>query len=467
VTRLTCLLAGQVSGQGEVGGNGGDGLEAVELAIRAGMIALGGSLLGRLLAAEPGHRGPRIDCGAGHQAEFVAYRDKTLHTVLGPVPLRRAWYHCASCGHGLAPRDGELGVAGTSLTPGLRKMIDRAGAAVPFAPAGRLLGDLAGVAVNAKAVQRAAEADGRAAATKITARAAAIRARTLVPLPPNPLPDILYVAIDGTGVPVTATEVQDRAGKTDRPDGHGGTLPDDGRARTREVKLACLFTQTELDEDGYPVRDPGSSSYLASFAPAPEFGPLVATEARRRGSDHVRQLVVLGDGAGWIWNIASKLLPAATQIVDLYHAREHLHALAATLAFIVPDPQPWLADRLDELDAGDVEAIIAAATAPEYPLVGVKAVDRDKALTYFQTNTTRMRYAHYRQLGMFIGSGNVEAGCKAVIGQRLKLSGMRWTIPGATGILTLRAQQASGPWDHIWTGTHTQTPATDLAACGT
>lgn len=463
MTRLTCLLAGQVAGQVGVG----DGLEAVEVAIRAGMLALGGSLLGQLLAVDGGYRGPRIACGAGHQAGFVAYRGKTIHTVLGPVELRRAWYHCTACGHGRAPRDEQLGVAGAALTPGLRRMIDRAGAAVPFAPAGRLLADLAGIDVNVKTVQRAAEADGRAADTAIVARAAAIRARTLVPLPPNPTPDILYVAVDGTGVPMTPDQVTDRAGKSGRPDGHGGLLPDDGRARTREVKLACLFTQTELDADGWPVRDPDSSSYLASFAPAHEFGPLVAAEARRRGSDHVRQLVVLGDGAPWIWNIAGKLLPAATQIVDIWHAREHLHALAATLAFTVPDPAQWLQDRLDELDAGDTEAIIAAATDPQYPLVGVKAVDRDKALTYFQTNTTRMRYAHYRKLGMFIGSGNVEAGCKAVIGQRLKLSGMRWTTPGATGILTLRAQQASGPWDHIWAGTHTQTPAPNLAPCGT
>ena len=348
----------------------------------------------------------------------------------------------------------------TSLTPGLARMIDRAGAAVPFAPAGRLLADLAGLDVNAKAVQRAAEADGQAAAAAITARAEAIRARTLVPLPPSPLPDILYVAIDGTGVPMTPTGTEGRAGKTARPDGRGGTLPDDGRARTREVKLACVFTQSEVDDDGYPVRDPDSSSYLASFAPAHEFGPLVAAEARRRGADHIRQLVVLGDGAAWIWNLAGKLLPEATQIVDIYHAREHLHTLAATLAFLVTDPQQWLAERLEELDAGNIEAITAAATATEYPLFGVKATDRDKALTYFHTNTVRMRYAHHRELGMFIGSGHVEAGCKAVIGQRLKLSGMRWTEPGATGILTLRTQQASGPWDQICTPPHTQTRPT-------
>jgi len=151
--------------------------------------------------------------------------------------------------------------------------------------------------------------------------------------------------------------------------------------------------------------------------------------------------------------------------VDIYHARQHLHDLADTVEFIVPDPAQWLTDRLDDLDAGNIEAIIAAAE--EYPMVGVKATDRDKALTYFKTNTVRMRYAHYRDLGMFIGSGTVEAGCKAVIGQRLKLSGMRWTTPGATGILTLRCQHASGPWDQIWTRPHNQTPAPDLAPCGT
>ena len=430
------------------------------MAIRTAMLALGGSLLARLLAADTGHRGPHVDCGDGHQAGFLAYRAKTIRTVLGPVTLRRAWYHCGVCRHGTAPRDEQLGVSGISLTPGLRKMIARAGAAVPFAPAGRLLADLAGIDVNAKRVQRTAEGDGQAAAALIQARAAAIRARTLVPLPPSPLPDMLYTAIDGTGVPMIDAETEDRPGKTDRPG-----LPDDGRARTREVKLACLFTQTTLDEHGCPVRDPGSSSYLASFASAADFARLVGAEARRRGADHIRQLIVLGDGAVWIWNLATKILPAATQIVDIYHAREHLHELAATLAFIVTDPQTWLAERLNELDAGDIEAIIEAAC--EYPLVGVKATDRDKALTYFRTNTVRMRYGHYRKLGMFIGSGAVEAGCKAVIGQRLKLSGMRWSHPGATGILTLRCQQASNQWEEIWTQPHNQIPASDHALYGT
>ena len=92
---------------------------------------------------------------------------------------------------------------------------------------------------------------------------------------------------------------------------------EDGKARTREVKLACAFTQTTVDEDGYPVRDPHSSSYLATFAPAAGFGTLMAAKAGRRGAGHVRQLTILGDGAHWIWNLAGQHFPEGTQIVDL------------------------------------------------------------------------------------------------------------------------------------------------------
>jgi hypothetical protein len=435
---------------GPLGGAAGAGLEAVELAIRTAMTRLGGSLLEGLLAGDAGHRGPRAACRAGHQAQFVSYRDKTVGTVVGPITLTRAWYHCAACGRGLAPRDDELGVAGETMSPGLRKMTARAAAAVPFAKAAALVGELAGITLTGSRAGRSAEADGTAAARLIETQAAAITARQVIPLPPAGPADLLYVAIDGTGVPMVPAETEGR-------DGKGA----DGRARTREAKLACLFTQTTTDDDGYPVRDPGSSSYLATFAPAAKFGVLIAAEARRRGAGHIRQLTVLGDGAAWIWNLATQHFPQATQIVDLYHAREHLHELGNLIAFLLGTGYPgWLAARLHELDAGDIGALLAAARA--LPLAGRKARERDKALAYFQTNAHRMRYAHFRSLGMFVGSGTVEAGCKAVIGQRLKLSGMRWSQPGATGILTLRCQQASNRWEEIWQHPHNQTQPADL-----
>jgi hypothetical protein len=393
-----------------------------------------------LLAADPGYAGPRFDCGAGHQAELAGYRDKPVDTVLGRVTIRRAWYHCRRCKHGLAPRDAQLGIAGQTMSLGLRKMTARAAAAVPFTAAAKLIGELAGLTVTGKRAGRQAEADGAAAAAAIEAEAAAVTARRLVPLPPpGPAPDMLYVCIDGTGVPVVPAEAEGRAGKGE-----------DGKARTREVKMAVAFTQTLLDEDGRPVRDPASSSYLATFAPAAQFGTLMAAEARRRGAAHARQLVILGDGAVWIWNLATTHFPEATQIVDLYHAREHLHDLAKLLEFMLcGHKQDWLAARLGELDRGDIDAISAAARA--FPLTGKKASDLDTALGYFEHNAHRMRYAHFRSLGMFVGSGAVEAGCKAIAGQRCKLSGMRWTLAGAHAILTLRCQQASGRWEQTWT----------------
>jgi hypothetical protein len=413
--------------------------------LRAGLLKLGGSVLGQLLAADPGQHGPRVPCGHGHQAEFTDYRDKTIDTVLGPVTIRRAWYRCAACRHGLAPRDAELGVAGTSLSPGLTAMNDIAAAAGPFAKAAGLLEHLAGIPLTVKRVERAAEASGAAQAAGIRERSALIAGRKLVPMPPSPAPDKLYGAIDGTGVTMTAKETAGREGKGE-----------DGRARTREVKLAVFFTQDELDDGGYPVRDPGSCSYIATFEPAAVFSDMVKAEGIRRGADHVRQLTILGDGAAWIWNIATARFPEATQIVDLFHAREHLHSLTRSLEFMLLDRKDeWLAARLEDLDYGYIEGIEAAVR--EYPLEGVKKDEVERELGYFLNNAPRMRYKWFRSRGLFVGSGVVESGCKAVIGQRLKLSGMRWTVTGAGAIAALRCQQASRPEDRIWQPRHNQT----------
>jgi hypothetical protein len=418
----------------------GQGLEAAEKAIRAGLIRLGAGMLEGLLAADPGYAGARVACGRGHQADLAGCRAKSVDTVLGPVTIRRAWYHCGQCHHGLAPRDDQLGIAGQGMSPGLRKMTARAAASVPFAAAARLVGELAGICVTGKRAGRRAEADGQAAAAVIEAQAAAIAARQVIVLPPAPAPDMLYVCIDGTGVPVVAAETAGREGKAG-----------DGTAHTREVKMAVAFTQTSTDAEGRPVRDLASSSYVATFASAPEFGTLMAAEARRRGAAHIRQMVILGDGAAWIWNLAGQHFPQATQIVDLYHAREHLHDLVKLLEFMLGDhKENWLHARLAELDDGNIDAICAAART--FPLAGRKASDLATALGYFEHNAHRMQYAGFKKLGMFVGSGAVEAGCKAIVGQRCKLSGMRWTLAGAYGILTLRCLDASNRWEQTWAG---------------
>ena len=182
---------------------------------------------------------------------------------------------------------------------------------------------------------------------------------------------MLYVEVDGTGVPMRASETAGRPGKGE-----------DGKAGTREVKLARLFTVSRLDEDGRPVMDQDSSTYAFSLDGKDALAGLVKAEYLRRGGEHFRQVVAIGDGAAWIWGMAGDLYPHATHIVDIYHAREHLNDLAAHLAFITPDPAQWLAERSEELDAGNIAAIIDAAS--RYPLAGVKADELDKQLGYFR-----------------------------------------------------------------------------------
>ena len=418
-----------------------------ELAIRTAMLKLGSGLLERVLDLDRGHRGPEVSCGGGHWAGFRGYRDKTVDTVLGVVRLRRAYYHCRECGRGLFPRDRELGIQGSSLSPGLRRMVARLGSQEPFAKAGRDLLELAGLRLTGKRVERSSEADGEKVRAAIESQAQAVIEGKVVPLgSARPIP-LLYVAMDGTGVPTIPADTKGRRGKGE-----------DGRAHTREAKLGCLFTQTGLDDRGHPRRDPASSSYVATLDSAAAFGALLYAEALRRGLHHAERVVVLGDGAPWIWNLADEHFPRSLQVVDLYHAREHVHALGAQ-AFPTPgeDSRRWLAARLADLERGDIDHLVQSARDLQLP--PTQRGEVQKHLPYFEVNRERMRYAHFRELGVFVGSGTVEAGCKSVVAHRLKQSGMRWSVRGSAAILSLRCQEAAGPsrWDQVWQWFHFQT----------
>ena len=255
-------------------------------------------MLGEVLSADRGHRGPRVPCGQGHEAAFAGYRDKVVqhrprpgHRDAGLVSLRgvRAW---PGAPRRQARRRRHVDVAG----PDGDERHGRSGRAVRRgrAPAG----GTGRIQLTVKRVERAAEASGAAVAEAGRERARLTAARRLVPLPPSPLPDKLYAAIDGTGVPMTSKETAGREGKGE-----------DRRARTREVKLAVFFSQDRLDDEGYPVRDRASASVIATFEPAAAFADLVKAEGIRRSANHVRQFTILGDGAAWIWNIATAKFP--------------------------------------------------------------------------------------------------------------------------------------------------------------
>ena len=223
-----------------------------------------------------------------------------------------------------------------------------------------------------------------------------------------------------------------------------------GPAKTREVKLGCVFTQTGLDEKGRPVRDQGSTTYVGAIETSEEFAGRIFAEAIRRGSRRADKTIVLGDGALWIWNLADEHFPGAIQIVDLYHAREHLSELAKILYGPgTPKAKAWADLRIVELDAGNVETVISSMNRLR-PSTTAQQDELRRSVAYFQTNAHRMRYADFRQQGLFVGSGVIEAGCKTIAGRRLKQSGMRWTVRGANAIVALRCCELSGRWESFW-----------------
>ena len=412
-------------------------LEASELAIRAAMHEVGGVLLAKLLNNERGSSPGAVKCRAGHVATFVDYRSKEITTVVGQVEFRRAYYHCGECGEGVLPQDEALDLVGTSFSPGVRRLMGRVGGKESFNE-GRLdLEELAGIKVQTKAVERVAEGIG----AELEALGQRERQRAMNDQKVVPLKSIakLYVSFDGTGVPVIKRETEGRRGKSPS-----------GEAHTREAKLGCVFTQTAVDEQGRPVRDEAATTYVGAIEAAAEFGWRIYGEAERRGLRRAAQVIVIGDGAPWVWAIAAEHFPGAIEIVDLYHAREHLADLSKLVygAGSVKAKQ-WTTARLAQLDEGDVESLLVNLRRLR-PTAAQAQESLRQTISYFLNNRARMRYTQFRRQALFVGSGVIEAGCKTIVGYRLKQSGMRWSLRGANAIIALRCAQLSGRWEEFW-----------------
>jgi hypothetical protein len=295
-------------------------LEAVENALRSSLHQAGAKALHELLefdAPAPDQR--KLPCPCGHQAQYQQLRSRPVLTVVGWTRITRPWYLCAHCHEGQFPADEALDVAGTDFSPGVRRMQALVGQDAPFDHGRQQMKVLAGREVTAKSVERTAEAIG---ADIVEGEQSEIRRAVQLDLPViigKPIP-FLYVQMDGTGGPVVKKETEGRKGKTDGQPAH-----------TSEVKLGCVFTQTAWDKEGYAIRDPDSTTYTGAIETAEGFGKRIYLDARNRGWSRAAKKVVMGDGAEWIWNLADQHFPGAVQIVDLYHARQHLWDLARKL----------------------------------------------------------------------------------------------------------------------------------------
>lgn len=409
--------------------------EAIEVAARREALRVACRAVERRLNVDHSDHAARLGCACGASARYVGRRSKRFTTVLGEMTLARAYFHCAKCDAGFCPRDRALGLEGGSLSPHVLRMVGIVGARVSFEEGHALLGELAGVDVPTKQVEREAERLGREIARD--------EREVFEPEEDRALPKTLYLGLDGTGIPMRKSELDGRAGKQA-----------DGSSKTREVKLCTVWSAEGVDEHGIPVRDEGSVTYSAAIESAAsrdtddapsDFAARVDREARRRRFASAERRVILGDGAAWIWNVAELLFPAAIQIVDRFHVNEHL--CAAAKAIYGPDGDlhgAWAHQRCSELKTGKIDAILAALAAHAVVKEARECAD------YIRRNRQRMRYDAFHADGLCTSSAVVESGCKRAIALRLKSGGMFWTVGGANAIIALRCSRLSGRFEDFW-----------------
>jgi hypothetical protein len=418
------------------GVSAGIDFEAIETAARRQVLGLAARAVEQRFNADTSdYAGPSRSCDCGQAARYAGRRMKAFQSILGELKLDRAYYYCPHCKSGFCPRDRHLGIEKTCLSPATVRMIGTVGSMVSFQEGSLLLRELAGIRIDASQVERGAEALGD--------QIAADERLHSNPLGEEPLPSTLYLGLDGTGIPMRAEELAGRTGK--QPD---------GSAKTREVKICAVWSAEARDSEGLPMRDQGSVSYSAAIesAATPDiaehrsaFAERALRESTRRRFGEAQRMVVVADGAPWIWNIAQDLFPGAIQIVDRFHVKQTLHRTAQSTFGATEQAKQWATARCAELDEGKLYAIVRALR----PHAAI-STDAARCRLYIYRNRRRMRYPQFHKQGICTSSGVLEAGCKAAIGTRLKRSGMHWTLDGANNIIALRCCRLSGRFEDFW-----------------
>jgi len=406
-----------------------DGLKVLENGLRERMLCVGGKLLQASLerGLGNGYEGGRIACaGCGGWMRYVADRSKVISTWFREIRVTRAYYHCRKCQAGRFPLDKALDVMGTSFSPTIREAICLTNAEVSFEHGQELLERLTGIRVSME--------EGRLIAGKL-GRQLELQEQEEIekvwqPKTPKPrevyeAPERLYVSPDGTHIPIR------------------------GQKEWREVKVGTIFTTRIPLKGQEPVRE--QTRYVAGLENAETFYRRLYVEALKQGIDQASEVVVIGDGAEWIWNQAELTLPNnRVEIIDYYHATEKLWTLArAVWGEDNKFAKQWAGRWSDKLYQGKVVQVIAAMRRITTKSLAAREVLRT-TIGYFKTNKQRMRYAELRKKGYFIGSGVTESSCKHLVGMRLKQAGMHWEKQQAQAILQLRLARLNGRWDYLW-----------------
>jgi len=393
-------------------------LGALEAAVTTHMRTLGNALLQRVLDRQShGYIGSAVACSCGGRKKFINYRSRQVHTSLGWVTIRRAYYRCNDCTSREVPYDRQAGLGTEQVSPALAKACCLLAVDDSFEESSRKLNELVGQKVSPKTIERLVHQVG---GQVVAAQERQLESYRQDHQPPQAVekPTRLYVTMDGTTV--------------HEKDGW------------HEAKAGQLYWEDDrCRRHGYTV---------GRFDDSQTFGWHVWLAACRCGLRQAQEVVFLGDGAAWIRTEWNRHFSRATFIVDWYHANEHiwdcgkvLHGEGTAAAKAWSDTrETWLWNGCTRKLTHDLARQIKQHD-------GLKREALETLHRYITTNEWEMRYDVFREKGYDIGSGAVEAACKHVVGKRLKQSGMIWKRPGSSATLALRTTWLNGQWTTLWT----------------
>lgn len=406
-------------------------LSEMERHIRQMLLKLGRFLLGAWLTllVEP-YPAESVPCGCGGEAEYQFNRIGTLMTILGQIEYKRPYYLCASCQKGVYPLDQKLGLRPGQMSAELESLSGMTGAQLSFGQGSQLFEALTLISLSDHSLAKATQAIGREVqaqekewVTQGQDEAWLQEQERLAERPQR-----LYGSLDAAKVHIR--------GEEEDP--------------WRDLKVGAWFTTSakpprKPDEDWKIEAD--DITYYCDILAAQEFGNLLWATGCQRQAQLAGELIFLGDGAEWIWNLVQEHYPEAVQIVDWFHATEYIAPVANTAFSDQDQRQSWSKQVRTDLWEGKLDQVIAAFDRfTQHQQAGQAAT---KALTYFTNNQDRMDYPTYRAKGYQIGSGTIESGCKQIVSQRLKVAGAIWKLDSAIKTAKARAALLSGQWDTI------------------
>ena len=412
-----------------------DNLSQMEQDVRTAMLKLGNLMLTNWLALQnPTYPPETVPCACKMQASYKELREGVLLTALGRVAYRRAYYLCPACHKGSYPLDDRLGLRPGEISAELEDLTACTGAQIPFEHGSALFTRLTLLDISPQTMDKATQAYGTEMATveedwittSQNADALLRQEREEQPL------ERLYGSLDATKV-------------------HTDERRDASDQGWRDLKIGAWFTasaQPPATPNGNWDVQAEQITYFCDIAEAAGFGDLVWATGVQRGAPQAKDLVFLGDGAVWIWNLVSTHYPQAKQIVDWFHAAEHLTPVVAQVNGTPAERSEWLSRARDDLWQGRLDAVIANCATQVR--AGCADDPAQAAVTYFTNNRQRMDYPTYRAQGYQIGSGSVESGCKQIGIARMKVPGATWDTDGARNVAKARAALLSAEhWDML------------------